>query len=311
MISFILSALLLLTLSPVFNSVVFFNNIIESDIDTEMSFPYSLGPKLTAKSALVVDVDTGEVLFAKNPAAVLPIASITKLMTALVFLENKTKQWDEIIIIEPEDLIIEPGSPFTGIQYKEKESGLEPAGLDLRAGESLTVQNIFYGGLIKSANNAMKILTRLTRPCCGKTFVDLMNEKAKELDMTNTYFIEATGLSPKNYSTAQDLVKLVIEGLGRDEIITALSNRVYDVSIIGIYGQKRYQRIYATNKLLDSFIKLIGAKTGYLDESGYCFAGLSNYKGRKLAVIVLGAQTNKHRFQEVKGLVWWASSLEH
>lgn len=306
MISFILASLLFLTSSSVFNQVVFLDQALwPGENISNLKLPYSLGPKLTAKSALVVDIDTGEILFEKNKTAVLPIASITKLMTALVFLENKTKQWDELVMVEPEDLIIRLESPFTSLTEEKIESILTPAGLNIGAGEKLSVQDIFYGGLIKSANNAMRILARLTKLNGEKTFVDLMNEKAKTLDMTNTYFIEPTGLSPKNYSTAQDLVKLLKEAMQKDEIRQAMGKRIYDINIIGINGQKRYQRIYSTNKLLNSFVSLVGAKTGYLDESGYCLVGLSNYQNRQLAVVILGAATDQDRFQEVKSLIWW------
>ena len=151
----------------------------------------------------------------------------------------------------------------------------------------------------------MRILASLTKSNGKKTVVDLMNEKARTLDMTNTYFIEPTGLSPKNYSTAQDLVKLLKEAMQKDEIRQAIGKRIYDINIIGINGQKRYQRIYSTNKLLNSFVSLIGAKTGYLDESGYCLVGLSNYQNRQLAVVILGAATDQDRFQEAKSLIWW------
>ncbi|MDA2935892.1 serine hydrolase [Patescibacteria group bacterium AH-259-L05] len=308
MISFILSMLLILTSSPVLNQTIFLHNSIEQDIRKEITFPYSLGPKLTAQSALVVDLESDIELFSKNSHAVLPIASITKLMTALVFLENKTKLWDDIITVEQNDLIIQKESPYTGRLEEKIQSTLEPAGLDIEVGDRLAVHDIFYGGLIKSANNAIKILTRLTYVDDGKTFVDLMNEKAHEFEMNNTHFVEPTGLSPKNYSTAQDLVKLIKEAMKRDEIKQAMSNKIYDVTIVGVDGKKRYQRVYSTNKLLGSFVNLVGAKTGYLDESGYCFTGLSEYNNRKLAVIILGAASDYDRFQEVKSLLWWTSS---
>lgn len=309
MISFILSMLLILTSSPILNQTVFLHTAIEQPY-TEISFPYSLGPKLTAQSALVVDLESNEVLFEKNSQAILPIASITKLMTALIFLENKTKLWDDIITVEQRDLIIQRESPYTGKIEVKTESSLEPVGLDIEAGDRLSVHDIFYGGLIKSANNAINILVRLTRIDSGKTFVDLMNEKARELEMNNTHFVEPTGLSPKNYSTAQDLVKLIRAAVAREEIIQAIGNRVYDLTITEKNGAIRYERIYSTNKLLGSFVDLVGAKTGYLDESGYCFAGLSEYNNRKLAVIILGAASDYDRFQEVKSLLWWSVNQE-
>ncbi|MBL7142018.1 hypothetical protein ISS21_02965, partial [Patescibacteria group bacterium] len=104
MITFILVTLLLLSSAPVFNQAVFLDQAINKD-SPEISFPASLGPKLTAESALVVDLEIGETVFTKNPEKVLPIASITKLMTAIVFLENKTKEWDEEVLVEAEDLV--------------------------------------------------------------------------------------------------------------------------------------------------------------------------------------------------------------
>lgn len=308
MISFILSMFLILTSSPVFSQAVFLHNSIEQDIRKEITFPYSLGPKLTAQSALVVDLESDTELFSKNAYAVLPIASITKLMTVLVFLENKDRKWDELIVVNSDDLIIQSESPYTGKLEIRTESILEPAGLDIYEGDRLTMQDIFYGGLIKSANNAIKILMRLTHIDDEKTFVERMNKKAHELEMFNTYFVEPTGLSSKNYSTAQDLVKLIREVMKRDEIKQAMSNKIYDVAIVGADGTKRYQRVYSTNKLLGSFVNLVGAKTGYLDESGYCFAGLSEYNNRKIAIVILGAASDYDRSQEVKSLLWWTSS---
>ncbi len=296
MLSFILATILIFSPVNVFNNLSFLGDIIaETSYAETKDFPYSLGPKLTAQSVIVLDTESNQVLFEKNPKAILPIASLTKLMTALVFLENKNKTWEDSVIVKSEDLIIKT----------ESKSGLEPAGLNIEIGDILKIRDVFYGGLIKSANNAMRILTRLTSPCCGKTFIDLMNEKAKVLDMTDTHFIDPTGLNPENHSTAQDLTKLVIEAMKRREIREALTKKVYDIQILKLDGTTFYNRVRNTDKLLGSFVNLIGAKTGYLEESGYCFAGLSQYNSRQLAVIVLGAESAQNRFQEAKSLIWW------
>ena len=269
---------------------------IEASYDVETSFPRSLGPKLTAESAIVVDLDEGKVLFTKNPDRVLPIASITKLMTSLVFLENNNRKWDEKILVQPEDMVI-----------NLKNAGIvEPAGLDIHSGQSLTLKDIFYATLIRSANDATKILSRLIDLSEDKSFVDLMNEKALLLGMNNTHFADATGLNDQNRSTVEDLVKLVLAAMKKDEIRQVLKIKYYDISIYAADGQKFYQRIWNTDKLLESFINLKGAKTGYLEESGYCFASLSNYQDRQLVVVILNATSDKDRFQEVKSLVWWA-----
>ncbi len=314
MLSFILSLLLILNLSSTLNQAVYLDKIAEIKPDeSSRVFPYSLGPKLTSRSALAFDAETGAVLFEKDADLVLPIASITKLMTALVFLENNTKKWNETVRVELGDLVEE-----TNI-----ENDIEPAGLAIKPGNILTIKDIFYGGLIKSANNAMKILARLVEngelsaqaglPEAGvdkKTFVDLMNEKAASLKMINTHFVEPTGLDSDNRSTVRDLAKLIVASLEKEEIKQALNTNFYNVLIGESNGVKTYQRIYNTNKLLNTFIDLVGAKTGYLRESGYCFAGLSDYHGRRTVVVILGAVSDKDRFQEAKSLIWWSANRQ-
>ncbi len=297
MFSFILTTLFLLTLAPVFPQAIFLDQAINVISHTNIEAPYSLGPELTAKSALTVNLENGEICFSKNSTKILPIASITKLMSALIFLENITQGWDERILIKKEDLIINSKS----------DGDLEPAGLNIKAGQSLELKDIFIAGLIKSANDAMKVLARLINLSSDKSFVDLMNEKAQFLGMNNTVFVEPTGLDIGNQSTAEDLVKLILETMKRDEIREALKIRTYDFSVFDANGQKNYQRVWNTDKLLGSFINLTGGKTGYLEESGYCFAGLSNYKDKQLVVILLNAATDQDRFQEVKSLIWWSA----
>ncbi len=289
-----LATIFFLISSPFFNQAIFWDNLIENN----NSFPdssYSLGPRLTAKSALVVDFDSDDVLFEKDSTKILPIASITKLMTALVFLEKNTREWDEEIVVLEEDLI-----KWTSSGGEE----IQPAMLSIKVGDELNLKDIFYSSLIKSANNSSKILARLIPACCGQTFSDLMNKKAKSLGMANTYFTEPTGLSPSNRSNAEDLSKMMREVFNKDEIKEALSYQVYDVKIKR-NGFSYRQRLYNTDKLLGNFINIKGAKTGYLEESGYCLAGVSDYLDRKLIVIILGAENNEDRFQEAKSLIWW------
>ncbi len=300
MLSFILATTLFLTSSPLLSQVVFLDRVIEASYNTEMVFSHSLGPKLTAESAIVVDLGKGKVLFDKNSDKILPIASITKLMTALVFLENNKRNWEERILVEPEDIIVSSG---------DKEN-IEPAGINVQLNQSLELKDVFYASLIKSANDAAKILSRLIDLPPEKKFVDLMNEKASFLNMNNTYFADATGLDSQNRSTAEDLVKLVLVAMKNDEIREVLKIKFYDLPIYTDTGRKFYIRIWNTDKLLGNFIDFEGAKTGYLEESGYCFAGLSNYLDRQLVVIILNAVSDKDRFQEAKSLVWWGANYE-
>jgi len=294
-----LTTIFFLISSPFLHQAVFWDNLIENN-DSLPNSSYSLGPKLTAKSALIIDFDSGDILFEKDSTKILPIASITKLMTALVFLEKNNKQWDEKVVVSEEDLI----------KWSNKGGEeIQPARLSIRVGDELNVKDVFYSGLIKSANNASKILARLIPTCCGQKFSDLMNQKAMSLDMTNTYFAEPTGLSTVNCSNAQDLSELIRTAFNQEEIREALSYKTYDIKLKR-NGLIYKQRLYNTDKLLDSFINIKGAKTGYLEESGYCLAGVSYYLDKKLIVIILGAETDEDRFQEAKSLIWWAVRQE-
>lgn len=297
MFSFILITLFFLTSAPVFTQAIFLDQAVNVRSQINIDAPYSLGPELTAESALAVNLENGKVCFSKNSTKILPIASITKLMSALIFLENTTQEWDERILIKKEDLII--NSDFDG--------DLEPAGLNIKAGQSLELEDIFIAGLIRSANDAIKVLARLINLSSDKSFVDLMNEKAQFLSMNDTIFIEPTGLDVNNQSTAEDLVKLILETMKHDEIREALKIKTYDFPVFDANGQKNYQRVWNTDKLLGSFVNITGGKTGYLEESGYCFAGLSDYRGKQLVVILLNAATDQDRFQEVKSLIWWSA----
>ena len=140
------------------------------------------------------------------------------------------------------------------------------------------------------------------------TFLAAMNQKAAELGMLRTRFADSTGLSSQNVSTAEDLIKLVKVISEKPEIIKLLTTKIYEFSAHNKNSQDKLYQIKNTNKLLDSFIKIKAAKTGYLDEAGYCFAGLLEYNKRKLIVVLLGSQSEKDRLQEVKGLAWWAAT---
>ncbi len=301
MLSSILATIFFFIHSPLLLSqAVFFDHAVVVSSDSTLNYPYSLGPKLTAESAVVVDLDQGGILFDKNSNKILPIASITKLMTALVFLENNVKEWQEKITVEAGDVIVNSGD----------NGNLEPAGIGVQPGQTLIIKDIFYASLIRSANDATNILSRLIDLPDGKEFVDLMNEKAALLRMNDTHFVDATGLNSQTRSTAHDLVKLVLAAMKNEQIREALNIRSYDFPIYTAKGQKFYRTIRNTDKLLGNFIDFTGAKTGYLEESGYCFAGLSEYAGRRLVVVILNAASDEDRFQEAKSLVWWAAENE-
>lgn len=248
----------------------------------------SLGIKTTGRSVLIVDQQSEEKIFQKNPNQSLPIASLTKLMTALVFLEKDKGDWERLVEIKPED-------------------ATQASRVAFNVGERVKVRDLFYASLIKSANNTTKALVRTAIINEDKNFVDLMNEEVKKLGMNQTVFVEPTGLDPNNKSTASDLVKLVKAAFSRPEIVNALQRPSYILKTKKPNGQDAYYKIYNTNKLLNRFVELVGAKTGYLEEADYCYAGVFKVAERDFIIVILGSASESDRLQEVKGLIWWVN----
>lgn len=245
----------------------------------------SFGLKTTAKSILVVDQDSGAVLYDKNSEEIAPIASITKLVTALVILDTNP-DWEQKVTITEADQL---------------EGGI----IYLLPGEEVTVKDLFNLMLIASANEAAAALARNSGI---DNFNSAMNRKATEIGMTESYFSEPSGISAVNVSSANDLVKLAKVAFSKTEVVKAVTNPEYQFEIL---NNQRQVRAYSTNQLLGSFLNrdgyiINGAKTGYLNEAGYCMLfQVTKESGRSLIIAILGAETIIDRWQEAKGLVDW------
>src|SRR6056297_2342189 len=183
MISQFIATILVLVAPHLLNGASFLANAVNTP---NQDFPVSYGPQISAKSAVVLNTKTNKVLYEKNPDLVLPIASITKLVSDLVFLEHNNLDWDEKVEIKSEDFKFQEESPYTSVEAPE--SGLQPKQLNVRPGDKMKVSDVFNAGLIGSLNNLLKTLARIT-PKNGKTFPELMNEKAEDLGMENSNFI--------------------------------------------------------------------------------------------------------------------------
>ncbi len=246
----------------------------------------SLGIETTARAALVFDKAAGEILFDKNSGEKLSLASLTKLMTALVILDEKP-EWGKYIKLAYAD---------------NREGGIVYA----RPPEEVTMENLFKMMLVGSVNNAAAAIARSTG-MTEEAFVVKMNNKARELDMNNTIFVDPTGLLPENKSTARDIAKLLANALDREEIKEAVVQKKY------IFSPRKSSNTYyvkSTNELLWSFLNeepytLIGGKTGYIEESGYNLAVEVEREGHKIVAVVLGSASAEDRFKEVKGLTDW------
>lgn len=245
----------------------------------------SLGPRTSAASALVVDRASGAVLFAKNENEVRSIASITKLMTALIFLESDPNLSARVAMREEDD----------------REGGMQ----HIRPGESATLASYLAASLVGSANNATAALGR-SAGMEPEAFVSRMNEKAWELGMRRTVFADPTGLAPENVSTARDIA-LLLDAASESQTIRDLAGA--SRRTITVYPSGESRVIDSTDHLIGTMVRVAFGKTGYLDESLYNLAASTLISpGSEIYAIVLGAESNEARVQDAKNLAVWAES---
>ena len=240
---------------------------------------------LKSSVALVIDQDTREVLFSKNENAVLPIASLTKLMTGLIISSAKLPM-DEIITVTDDDVDTEKGSRSR-----------------LKVGMSLTRGDMLHLALMASENRAAHALGR-TYPGGMRVFVSLMNAKAKLLGMPDTRYVEPTGLSSRNQSSAQDLATLV-NAAHADPVLRELStSSAYQVSV----GDTTLQ-YNNTNRLTKNPEWDIGLqKTGYISEAGQCLVMQTKIAGRKLIMVFLDSAGKLSRLGDAERVRRWVES---
>ena len=232
--------------------------------------------------ALVLDQDTNEVLFSKNAEAVLPIASITKLMTAVVVTEANLPL-DEMITITDDDIDTEKGSRSR-----------------LKVGTTLARGDMLHLALMSSENRAAHALGR-TYPGGLAEFVAEMNHKARELGMNDTRYVEPTGLSSANQSSARDLATLV-KAAHEHQIIRELStSHEYAVEV----GNRPVQ-FRNTNGLVKSPEWDIGLqKTGYISEAGRCLVMQAKMAGRQLIMVFLDSAGKYSRIGDAERVRRW------
>ena len=245
------------------------------------------GDALDLKSsvALVIDQDTNEVLFSKNSSAVLPIASITKLMTGLVVAEAK-QSLDEVLTITQDDIDTEKGSRSR-----------------LAVGTQLTRGEMMHLALMSSENRAANALGR-HYPGGLEAAVAAMNRKAIALGMQGTHYVEPTGLSSKNQSTAQDLAVLVKEA-HQVPLLRELSTSHEALVPVG----KRMVQFRNTNGLVSNPQWDIGLqKTGYISEAGRCLVMQAHMAGRKLIMVLLDSAGKYSRIGDAERIRKWLGS---
>jgi len=235
-------------------------------------------PIVKAKSAIVIDLASGKILFEKNIHARLPIASLTKLMSAVIGRENYSL----------EDLVV----------VSKNASKQPPAKIWLGKGEKLLVKDLLKALLIESAND---VAVALAEKMGEEEFVKKMNQKAKSLGLKNSHFANPVGYDDEeNFSTTFDLAILANYVL-RDEVLREI---VGTPKTIIFSKTGKAHELYSTNNLFGSYLDIHGLKTGLTEEAGECLAAVAKMKnGRKILTIVLNSSG---RFQEAKALITWA-----
>lgn len=240
---------------------------------------------VSSAGAIVVDRERGRTLGAKDADKVLPIASITKLAFALVFLQARVP-WDTEVTIESVDLA--PGRQHFSV------------------GDRLPARDLFFASLVGSSNTGVRALVRSTG-LSQEEFVSRMNEEARALGLFNTRFADPTGLDPDNSSTARDVSILFARAFRDPVIASALSFGSFPVSVGG-----RTRLIASTDALLSrnlpQGLTVLGGKTGSLPEDGYSFVGgFSLPDGRRIDVVVLNSPSHGDRFRDAATLAAWAA----
>lgn len=246
----------------------------------------SYGIVTLASSVIVQDAASGEVLFAKRPEDVRPIGSISKLMTALVFLDTEPNL-DRSFVVEEGDFA---GTGRVYLYYRDP----------------LPLRHVLGAMMVGSDNTATMSLVRSTG-MTTEEFVQKMNDKAAEMGLVNTHFQDPSGLSSQNVSTAEELVILLAAARANETLTGYMRTSTY----VATHSSGRSVSVPATDLLLTSSMntgdyRVTAGKTGYIPQAGYCLATQIREGEHEIFVIVLGAPEADDRFTDATGLASWA-----
>ncbi len=245
-------------------------------------------PDIRAAAAVIFDPLSGQVLWGENARDQRSIASITKVMTAVVFLEDQP-DLTQVVTVERGDVYA------ASTTY-------------LRANERLTLDNLLHLTLIASDNAAARALARLSHGGTA-SFVERMNTKAAELGLESTSFTDPSGLKAENVSSAYDLSKLITYA-ATDDRISPIIAPIMQTSEYKVTTSRRTVNIRNTNRLVvDGDVQVMGGKTGFISKAGHCLATLLRLpeSNHPVAFVVLGAGSNTGRFWETRHLFKWMS----
>jgi D-alanyl-D-alanine carboxypeptidase (penicillin-binding protein 5/6) len=239
--------------------------------------PGFLPPSLTAKNIFVIDRTSQTVLYAKNADDPIYPASTTKMMTAVIAYENYPLH---------QSLVVTKAFP-------------EGTNIHLRAGEQVTVESLLYALLVQSANDAGEVLAD-SYPKGREAFIEIMNTKAQDLHLSNTHFLNPTGLDQEgHYSTAADLARLADYLLKFPYLARIVSTQN---AVIASADYSSFHPLANVNRLLGNVSGVLGVKTGFTDKAGESLVTLVNRDNHEVIISLLGSAD---RFTDTQNLIDW------
>ena len=241
----------------------------------------------SAKSAILIEASTGQILFEKNADEKLHPASMTKMMSMLLIveaIEDGVIEWDQIV------------------QVSENASSMGGSQILLETGEKMSVRDLFKGVAIASGNDAVVALAETVAGSVNN-FVSMMNKRAKELGLTNTNFKNPHGLDDANhYSSSRDMSIIARELVKHKEVLEY--TKIYEDYLREDTDRKIW--LVNTNRLVRFYDGVDGLKTGYTEEAGYCMTATAEKDGMRIIAVVMGEETSKIRNQEVSEMLDYA-----
>jgi D-alanyl-D-alanine endopeptidase (penicillin-binding protein 7) len=244
-----------------------------------------LVPDVHAAAAIIYDPATSQILWEENASSQRSMASITKVMTATVFLEATPDLTQQVTIA--------------------RSDVFQASTTHLHANDKVTTDDLLHLLLIASDNAAARALARVS-PQGSEGFIQRMNDKASELGLENTHYADPSGLLSENTSTALDLARLITHASQDERISSIMRLNEYTV-----YSGKRAITFHSTNHLLRrGDVDVRAGKTGFITKAGYCLSTVLRLPqtGQDVAVVVLGARSNAGRFMESRNLMNWVTS---
>ena len=244
--------------------------ILKTAVDIEQTEDI---PKLNSREAIIIDKKSKRIIYGKNENKRVAMASTTKIMTAIIVLENANLN-DEVIV-------------------SAKAAGIGGSRLGLKKNDKITVMNLLFGLMLCSGNDAAIALAEHVAGSV-ESFADKMNEKAKDLKLQNTHFVTPHGLdNPEHYTTAYELAIIADYAMDNEEFTKIVGTKNATVIING-YSKN----IKNTNELLGYLQGVKGVKTGFTNNAGRCLVTCTNRNGFEIIAVVLGADTKKFRTED-------------